>query len=181
MYISIPPSPEVENFQMKIYYPAGDWTPDLLNQRQTCYHLSHRGELCQIMLRKWKWTSRFLLLLNSFLRRDGPGRRWDAMKLLYWRSMNNKDVGRPCLSHHHRGWWNETKLMRWVWRNGGMKFVVEENGRNPEKNLPRSLFVHHETHMEWQRRELGTPAVGVEWVTAYATEPPTSRLKIIIM
>ena len=36
-------SPEVENFQIKIYYPARDWTPDLLNQRQTCYHLSQRG------------------------------------------------------------------------------------------------------------------------------------------
>ena len=45
MYISTPPSPEVENFQMKIQYPAGDRTPDLLNQRQTCYHLSQRGEL----------------------------------------------------------------------------------------------------------------------------------------
>ena len=45
VYISTPPSPEVENFQIKIYYPAGDWTPDLLNQRQTCYHLSQRGEL----------------------------------------------------------------------------------------------------------------------------------------
>ena len=31
------PSPEVENFQMKIYYPAGDRTPDLLNQKETCY------------------------------------------------------------------------------------------------------------------------------------------------
>ena len=45
MYISNPPSPEVENFQMKIYHPAGDRNPDLLNQRQTCYHLSQRGEL----------------------------------------------------------------------------------------------------------------------------------------
>ena len=45
VYISIPPSPEVENFQIKIYYPAGDRTPNLLNQRQTCYHLSQRGEL----------------------------------------------------------------------------------------------------------------------------------------
>ena len=44
VYISTPHSPEVENFQMKIYYPAGDWTPDLLNQRQTCYHLSQRSE-----------------------------------------------------------------------------------------------------------------------------------------
>ena len=39
-----PPSPDVENFQIKIYYPAGYRTPDLLNQRQTCYHLSQRGE-----------------------------------------------------------------------------------------------------------------------------------------
>ena len=29
---------------MKIYYPAGDRTPDLLNQRQTCYLLSQRDE-----------------------------------------------------------------------------------------------------------------------------------------
>ena len=44
MYISTPPSPEVENFQIKIYYPTRDRTPDLLNQRQTCYHLSQCGE-----------------------------------------------------------------------------------------------------------------------------------------
>ena len=43
-----------------------------------------------------------------------------------------------------------------------MKFVVGENGRNPEKNLPRPRFVHHEIHMEGPRRELGTPAVGGE-------------------
>ena len=39
-----PSSPEVENFQMKIYYPAGDRNPDQLNRRHTCYHLSQRGE-----------------------------------------------------------------------------------------------------------------------------------------
>ena len=43
MYISTPPSPEGENFQKKIYYPAGDRTSDPLNQRQTCYHLSQRA------------------------------------------------------------------------------------------------------------------------------------------
>ena len=32
VYISTPPSPMVENFQMKIYYPAGDRTLDPLNQ-----------------------------------------------------------------------------------------------------------------------------------------------------
>ena len=31
--------------RLKIYYPTRDRTPDLLNQRQTCYHLSQRGEL----------------------------------------------------------------------------------------------------------------------------------------
>ena len=45
MYISTPPSPEIENFQMKFHYPARDRTPDLLNQRQTCYHLNQSSEL----------------------------------------------------------------------------------------------------------------------------------------
>ena len=84
---------------------------------------------------------------------------WDAMKPRYFRSVSSKDAGRPRLTHHHKGWWNETKWTRWVWRNGGMKFMVGENVRNPKKNLPRPSFVHHETHMEGQRRELGTPAV----------------------
>ena len=52
-----------------------------------------------------------------------------------------------------------------------MKFVVGENGRNPVKNLPRPRFIHHETHMEGPRRELGTPAVGGERLTACATRP----------
>ena len=38
-----------------------------------------------------------------------------------------------------------------------MKFVAEENGKNPEKTLPRPRFVHHDTHMECPRRELGIP------------------------
>ena len=61
--------------------------------------------------------------------------------------------------------WNEMDEMS-VEKNGGMKFVVGENVRNPEKNLPRSRFVHHETYMERPRRELGTPAVGGERLTA---------------
>ena len=47
-----------------------------------------------------------------------------------------------------------------------MKLVVGENGRNPVKNVPRPRFVHHETHIEGPRRELGTPAVGGERLTA---------------
>ena len=54
-----------------------------------------------------------------------------------------------------------------------MKFVVGENGRIPVKNLSRPRFVHQETHMEGPRRELGTPAVGGERLTACATRPYT--------
>ena len=56
-----------------------------------------------------------------------------------------------------------------------MKFVVGENGRNPVKNLPRPRFDHHDTHMEGPRRELGTPAVGGERLTACATRPPAKK------
>ena len=53
-----------------------------------------------------------------------------------------------------------------------MKVVVGENARNPAKNLPKPRFVYHETHMEGPRRELGTPAVGGEHLTACAMRPP---------
>ena len=99
--------------------------------------------------------------------RTGRGMRCEV-KPLYYRSVSSKGAGRPRLT---RGW-NETKWMRWVWRNGGMKFVVGENERNPMKNLPRPRFVHHETHMEGPRRELGTPAMGGERLTACTTRPP---------
>ena len=57
MYISTPPISEVENFQMKIYYPAGDRTQDLLNQRQVCYHLSQHVKTVKfsiVMVTKYK-------------------------------------------------------------------------------------------------------------------------------
>ena len=121
-------------------------------------------------------------ILNS-CQTQGPVEGWDAMKPQDYRprSVSSKGAGQPRLSHHHKGWWNETKWMRWVWRNGGMKFVVEENGRNPEKNLPTPRFVHHETHMEWPRRELGTPAVGGECLTACATRPLFYKWSFFIM
>ena len=55
---------------------------------------------------------------------------------------------------------------------GGMKFLVRENGRNPEKTLPRPHFVHHETQNEWPRRELGTPKMGGQRLTACVTGRP---------
>ena len=62
------------------------------------------------------------------------------MKPLYYRSVSSKGAGRPRLTHHHKGWWNETKWMRRVWRNGGMKFVVGENGRNPREKPTQTPF-----------------------------------------
>ena len=124
----------------------------------------------------WEEIITFLCHLNKNILNSCPtqGRveGWDAMKPPYYRSVSSTGAGRTRLTHHHKGGWNETKWMRWVWRSGGMKFVVGENGRNPEKNLPIPCFVHHETHMEWPRRALGTPAVGGERLTACATRPP---------
>ena len=116
------------------------------------------------------WCRININILNS-CPTQGRVEGWDVMKPRYCRSVNSKGAGRPRLTHHHKGWWNETKWMRWVWRNDGKKFVVGENGRNPEKNLPRPRFVHHETHTEGPRRELRTPAVGGERLTDCATRP----------
>ena len=62
-----------------------------------------------------------ILLLNILNSCPTQGRveGWDAMKPLYYRSVSSKGAGRPRLMHHHKGGWNETKWMRWVWRNGG--------------------------------------------------------------
>ena len=71
---------------------------------------------------------------------------------------------------------DDMKWMRWAWRNREFKFVAGENGRNPEKNLPRLRFVHYETHIEWPRHELETLAVRGERLTACAMEPPVFML-----
>ena len=76
-----------------------------------------------------------LNILNS-CPTQGRVEGWDAMKPLHYRSVSSKGAGQPRLTHHHRGGWIETKWMIWVWRNGGMKFVVGENGRNPVKTYP---------------------------------------------
>ena len=56
-------------------------------------------------------------------------------------------------------WWNE------ICGRGKR----EKPREKPVKNLPRPPFVHHETHMEGPRRELGTPAVGGERLTQCPT------------
>ena len=101
-----------------------------------------------------------------------------------WRSVNKKDTSRSSLPHHHRGRWNETKWVRGVYRNGGMKFVAQENVRNPEKNLLRLLFIHHKIYMEWLRLELKSPrGWEVSDLTAGALELAiteyTERLKLL--
>ena len=58
------------------------------------------------------------------------------------------------------------------WTDNGIKFVAEENGRNPMKNLPRLHFIHHETHMEWPRCKLRNTVVGGEHLTACTMERP---------
>ena len=38
--------------------------------------------------------------------------------------------------------------MRWLRRNGRMKFVVDKTGETPKKNLSRLCFFPHKIHME---------------------------------
>ena len=106
--------------------------------------------------------------------RSGQGMRCDEAPQ-YYRSVSSKGAGRPCLTHHHKGGWNETKWMRWVekWWN---EICGRGKRENPMKNLLRLRFVHHETHMEGPRSELGTPAVGGERLTACTTRPPKMNI-----
>ena len=96
---------------------------------------------------------------------------WDAMKPRYYRSVSNKGAGRPCLTHHHEGGWNETKWMRWLWRNGGMKFVVGENGRNPEKTY--SDPVSSTTKPTWSDRDANSESQ--RWETSDKSLAPRGR------
>ena len=62
-----------------------------------------------------------------------------------------------------------------------MKFVVGETKTNSEKNLPRLRFVHHNTHMESPRRELGTPAVEGERLTFCTMKSPIIVVVVFIV
>ena len=54
-----------------------------------------------------------------------------------------------------------------------MKFLVGENGRKPREKPTQTPFRPPRNQLEGPRRELGTPAVGGERLTACATTPPT--------
>ena len=65
---------------------------------------------------------------------------WDAMKPQYYRSVSSKGAGRPRLMHHHKGGWNETKWMRWVWRNGGKKICGRGKREKPREKSTQTPF-----------------------------------------
>ena len=93
---------------------------------------------------------------------QGRTKGWDTMKPLYWKSVNRKGAGRPRLTHNHRGGWNEMNEMsveKW-WT----EICVRENS---ERNLSSLRFVHHETQMQWPRREHG-----------YKCAPVTQRARV---
>ena len=63
-----------------------------------------------------------------------------------WNEMNEMSVEK---------WWNE---------------ICDRGKREKPREKPTRLhFVHHETHMDWPRCELGTAGVGGERLTACAT------------
>ena len=103
---------------------------------------------------------------------------WDSMKPLHWRPVNIKDADHACriIIVADEMKWNEMNEMSMgKWWN---EIRGRENGRNPEKKLTRSRFVHHETYMEWSRRKLGTLAAGGERLTGCATGLPAFLVRI---
>ena len=100
------------------------------------FYYSKASPLCRTVQLLAKTRGVELIKINILKSCPTQGRveGWDAMKPLYYRSVSSNGAGRPRLTHHHKGWWNETKWMRWVWRNGGMKFVVGEKGEKPTQS-----------------------------------------------
>ena len=85
-----------------------------------------------------------------------------------------RKAGWPCLSQHHRGWWNEMKKwMRWVWRNSLMKFVAGENGKTPIKTYPDP--VSSTTKPTWSDRDANSGSQ--RWEASDSPLAPRSRLQ----
>ena len=70
--------------------------------------------------------------------------------------------------------WNEMEEMNVEkWWN---EICGRGKREKPREKPTQPRFVNHETHMEGPRRELGTPAVGGERLTACATRPPVEGI-----
>ena len=69
-----------------------------------------------------RYKIKIKILIKQFHKMD-----WEDWVLTYL----NYSVSFLCCD---RGSRNKMRWMRWVWRNGGIKFVIGGNGRNPQKN-----------------------------------------------
>ena len=121
------------------------------------------------------WYCWFKNTLNSCLT-QGQIKGWDVMKPLFIEGLR---IARMPADHAWRAVigadeMNEVSVEKW-WND----ICGRGNGRNPEKNPPRLSFVHHETHIEWPRRELWTPAVGAQHLTVWSMESPRMVLYFI--
>ena len=94
------------------------------------------------------------------------------MKPLYYRYVSSKRAGRPRLTHHHKGWWNETDEMsveKW-WNEISGRGKREKPREKPTQipfRPPRNPHGVTET-----RSRDPSAAVGGERLTACATRPP---------
>ena len=107
--------------------------------------------------------------------RSGRGMRCDEAPIL--EVSDSKGAGRPRLTHHHKGWWNETDEMsveKW-WNEicgRGKREKPREKPTLTPFRPPRNPHGRTET-----RTRDPSAAVGGERLTACATRPP---LKLII-
>ena len=100
----------------------------------------------------------------------------NATKPLYWRVC----ADRPRLKHHHRDVWNEMKRKEWYEIWAMVEWNLWQEKMKKKRTLPRLRFVQHETHVNWPRRELGTPEVGGERLTSCATKAPAEAIYLLI-
>ena len=100
---------------------------------------------------------------------SGRGMRWDEAP--YYRSVSSKGAGRPRLTHHHKGWWNETKWMclEKCWNEICGRGKREKSREKP--TLTPFLPPRNPHGVTETRTRDPSAAVGGERLTACATRP----------
>ena len=144
--------------------------------------------ICNIHCKKkgggdWNASSIILYKNNKYPQlcpTQGRVEGWDAMKPRYYRSVSSKGAGRPRLTHHHKGWWNETKWMRWVWRSGWNE-ICGRGKREKPREKPIYFLIQHNLKSDQLRYEFQEitshhgVAVANGWIKTTSLPLPSAR------
>ena len=101
----------------------------------------------------------------------------DAMKPLYYRTVSSKGAGRPRLTHHHKGWWNGTKWMRWVFEKWWNEICGRGKREKPREKPTQTPFRPPRNPHGVTETRTRDPSGGSERLTACATRPLDNLIK----